>query len=273
MTPNEIEAKKLIDQQAAADAVRLIVGPGAVTELRALDATTVVSRWPHTASGYFDDPDKLAEALKAIKTAKGIYFVPNPIEPALLARAANRLRKTPKGESTADTNITRRRWLLVDCDAQRPSGISSTDAEHTAASERAREIFVWLRERGWSDPIAADSGNGAHLLYAIDLPASDGGIVQRCLQALAAQFDDDTVKVDQKVFNPARIWKLYGTLACKGDNTPDRPHRMARILSKPERLEAASIDRYALLGRFCVAAFVPSWEIDEPTAPRTVAAR
>ena len=28
--------------------------------------------------------------------------------------------------------------------------------------------------------------------------------------------------------------KLYGTLACKGDDTADRPHRMSRILSRPD---------------------------------------
>ena len=34
-----------------------------------------------------------------------------------------------------------------------------------------------------------------------------------------------TVKVDQSVFNPARIFKLYGTLACKGDDTrPSASH-------------------------------------------------
>jgi hypothetical protein len=82
-----------------------------------------------------------------------------------------------------------------------------------------------------------DSGNGGHLLYRIDLPADDGGLVQRCLEALAARFDDGTVTVDQKVFNPARIWKLYGTTAGKGDVEAaaiGRPHRMARILRAPE---------------------------------------
>jgi hypothetical protein len=42
--------------------------------------------------------------------------------------------------------------------------------------------------------------------------------------------------VDTAVHNPARIWKLYGTLSAKGDNTPERPHRMARILEAPSTL-------------------------------------
>ena len=228
--------KDLFDTKQVVAAVQLLVGNGNVTELRALEATTQGDNWPKTYSGYFDDPDKLAQAMSEIKSAKGIYIVPNQVDISLLARAANRLRKTPRGESTSDANISRRRWLLIDCDALRPTGISATDAEHQAALARVREISALLSEQGWPEPIVADSGNGGHLLYAIDLPAEDDKLVSRCLQALADRFDDEQVKVDQTVYNPARIWKLYGTLACKGDDTVERPHRMACVISAPESL-------------------------------------
>ncbi len=97
-----------------------------------------------------------------------------------------------------------------------------------------------MKSLGWPDPIAADSGNGWHLLYHIDLPAIDDGLVQRCLESLAARFDDDLVKIDRTVFNPARIWKLYGTVAAKGDATPDRPHRLSRIVSTPGTIEVVT---------------------------------
>jgi len=79
-------------------------------------------------------------------------------------------------------------------------------------------------------------------MYRIDLPVDDDGLVERVLQALAFKYDDDVVKIDLKVYNPARIWKLYGTWARKGDNTPDRPHRKASILrdETSERLEVVS---------------------------------
>jgi hypothetical protein len=60
------------------------------------------------------------------------------------------------------------------------------------------------------------------------------------LQALAARFDDERVKIDQKVANPARIWKLYGTVAAKGDHTADRPHRVSRLLEVPAEATAVS---------------------------------
>jgi hypothetical protein len=58
-------------------------------------------------------------------------------------------------------------------------------------------------------------------------------MVERCLKALDARFTDRVVKIDAEVFNPARIWKLYGTAACKGDHIAQRPHRLSRILSAP----------------------------------------
>ena len=223
-----------------ADALRLILEPGQVTELRALDAVTHGYRRPHVESGYFDDVEKLAAAAASITTAKGIYFTPNPVKPALLARAANRIRPAGKDPLTSDHDTTARRWLLIDCDPVRPAGISAMDDEHLAARERAVRICKDLQARGWPWPILSDSGNGAHLLYRIDLPTDDGGTVQKCLEALAAEYDDEAVTIDQTVYNPARIWKLYGTWARKGDSTPERPHRQASIIKAPEPLELVS---------------------------------
>src|SRR5207247_1842544 len=140
-------------------------------------------------------------------------------------------------------DILKRRWLLIDFDPVRPTGISSTDAEHEAALKRAREVRAWLIEQGvpGNAMVLADSGNGAHLLVRIDLP-NDGGsrdLVQRCLKALDLRFSDGAVGVDLTTFNAARICKLYGTLACKGDSTPERPHRVARILEVPDALMVA----------------------------------
>ena len=89
-------------------ALRLILQPGQVTELRALDAVTASDRRPHTVSGYFDDPAKLAAAVAGIVTAKGIYFVPNSVTPALLARSMNKARSVGKDPTTGDADIVRR---------------------------------------------------------------------------------------------------------------------------------------------------------------------
>src|SRR5439155_15142497 len=103
-------------------------------------------------------------------------------------------------------------WLLGDFDAARPAGISSTDAQHAAALAQARACRDWLRdELGFpaASLVLADSGNGGHALARIDLPNDDASrqLVDRCLAAVAFQFADAEVVVDQGVGNAARIWK------------------------------------------------------------------
>ena len=89
---------------------------------------------------------------------------------------------------------------------------------------------------GLAKPILADSGNGYHLLYRIDLPCDDGGLVKDLLNSLAKRFDNDRVKIHTNVFNPGRITKLYGTIARKGDSIRERPHRRTGILNVPTEL-------------------------------------
>jgi len=229
----------LADKGEIARALRLIVGDN-VTEIRALDANMDGREWTTTYFGYFDDADKAAEAVSHLKVSTGVYFTLNPVDPALLGRAYNKLKKAGKGNSTQDTHITRRRWLPIDCDANRPSGVSATDEQHETTIERARLIREFLQSLGWPAPIFADSGNGGHLLFRID--STDDETVKRCLAALAARFNDGIIKVDQSVDTLSRIWKLYGTLAAKGDSTPLQPHRMSRILETPDELETVTIE-------------------------------
>jgi len=224
-------------------AVGLLAPLEGVVEVRAL-ADGV------THSGYFDDHDALAravEALDADPSVAGIYVTLNTVNPALLARRANRIkmRLSRKDATTADTDILRRRWLPVDIDPVRPSGVSSTDAEHNAALNAAERIASYLAEQGFPAPLRADSGNGAHLLYRIDLPNDEPStaLVKGCLTTLDALFSNETVTIDTANHNAARIWKLYGTASRKGDNTVERPHRRAKVLAAPAEMGVVPLER------------------------------
>ena len=220
-------------------ATKLLLAEGCVYELRILNTSKA------TGSGYFNDFDKLAAGAAAWNgKAPGVYVTLNPVNPDLLARATNRLREFAKqGATTSDTDIVRRRWLPIDCDPMRPTGISSTDAEHEEAIARVKTISSWLRCQGWPPPILADSGNGGHLLYRIDLPNDQDSmvLVQRCLEALDLTFSDEVVKVDVTNYNAARIWKLYGTKAAKGDSTKERPHRVSSVLYAPSDVKQVDV--------------------------------
>ena len=220
-----------------------LLAPDGVVEVRALADGA-------THSGYFDDQEALAravEALDADPAVAGIYVTLNAVTPALLARRANRIkmRLGRKDATTADADILRRRWLPVDIDPVRPSGVSSTDAEHAAALDAAGRIAAYLSEQGFGEPVRADSGNGAHLLYRVDLPNDEAAteVVKGVLTTLDALFSNDLITVDTANYNAARIWKLYGTMSRKGDSTPERPHRRAKILSVPPEMEIVPLER------------------------------
>jgi hypothetical protein len=231
-----------VDNAAAEVAgwLRLLAPPDTVVELRALGHTTRPDgRFAETIAGYFnyEHLDVMAtRALELSPHAAGVYFTFNSLNPDLLARCANRTKVAAKGFSAGDKDVVRRRWLLIDCDPRRLAGISATDAEKAAAKAKAAAVRKHLADAGWPAPVVADSGNGFHLLYRIDLPPDDGGLVERCLKALAARFGDDAVAIDVSVHNPSRITKCYGTLARKGDDLPDRPHRPSKVLIVPPEL-------------------------------------
>ncbi|HEX8914495.1 MAG TPA: hypothetical protein VF796_19255, partial [Humisphaera sp.] len=265
----------LFDPAEVRRAFTLLVPAGGVAEVRALEATHAADRYPGIWYGYFTDPDALVRALGGLRSAEGVYVTLNPVNEALLARAANRLKKAGrKGASVSDGDVVRRRWMLVDLDPRRPSGISSSAREHGLAVMRAQVVRDELAAEGWPEPALADSANGAHLLYPVHLPADDGGLVARCLAALQARFGDDPdapaaaapdgvpVVVDLTTANAARITKLYGTRGCKGDDVPDRPHRLSRLLEAPAELAPVPVELLEAL-----AATAP-----KPAAPKAAKA-
>lgn len=224
----------LVDIEATRHALRVLCELGTCFELRALNASFDRGRPRRdTISGYFDSADNASAQVARIQQASGIYVTLNPVNPALLARSFNRLQVAEKGSLTSDTHIERRVWLPIDIDPQRPSGISSTDTELAASEEIARKIVQDMSADGWASPLLACSGNGWHVLYRVNILADDDGLTKRVLDRMSQLYSVGVCKVDEKVFNASRIWKLYGTLACKGDATTDRPHRWARIVEEP----------------------------------------
>ena len=155
------------DLQEIARSLGVLFQAGDVVELR-----SPKTEREGTVSGYFDDHAELAKHLAARNGAAAVYVTMNPVVPALLARCVNRV-KTHVKTTTSDKDITRRRFILGDCDPVRPADISSTDVEHALALECARTIRFELSEEGLPQPILADSGNGAHLLWLVDLPNDD----------------------------------------------------------------------------------------------------
>ena len=215
--------------------LRLLLAPGQVAELRALGVKRGRGR-PCTESGFFDSGhlrEMARTALALSPIARGVYFTLNPLRPDLLARRANRVEWAGEGELAKDKDVLCRRWLLVDADPVRDPHVSATEAEKAAAQEVVQAARRHLAGLGWPPPLLADSGNGWHLLYRVEGLVGDGGTVERALKALASRFGTSRAKIDTSVHTPARLCKVPGTWARKGDDMPGRPHRLSRLLEIP----------------------------------------
>jgi KaiC/GvpD/RAD55 family RecA-like ATPase len=194
-----------------------------------------------TVSGYFSDADTLLKNMKKYANVAGMnfYMVMNKIEDACYSRKSRDCFVEYPKETTADVNITERQWFLIDMDCERAKGVSSNQEEFDLARKKALDVYKHLATVGFEKPIVAISGNGYHLLYKIFLKCTEksNALIKDCLLALDEWFSDDRVKIDTTVFNAARITKLYGTMAQKGQSTEDRPHRLSRIIDIPKEIK------------------------------------
>ena len=182
-------------------------------------------------SGFFKDVDTLLKAFRTVDLRNAnIYFTLNPIDEDLYSRTQHDCF-VAGGKGAEDPDVNGYRWLFIDLDPERKVGVSSSKEELQGAFDLAKKISTFLREYGFAEPVKAVSGNGAHLLYRINLARTEENkeLVSKCLKALSMLFDTDKISVDVSNFNPSRVCKLYGTLAQKGASTEKRPHRMAYI--------------------------------------------
>ena len=222
---------------------------GGVTEVRIFPKdryVTIGNRRTYVGnvvSGYYNDFDKLARDIAPFGGKANIYVTLNPCKPDLLARAANRLQYGAK-VTTSDGEILCDMWFPIDFDPVRPSGISSTDSELQLALAKLNEVADFLSP--WATVVKGMSGNGGHgLLRLPGYPNNEETrrAKERLTRFLSERFSDEKVSVDNTVFNMSRIWKMYGTHACKGDSIPSRPHRRSYL----EIVPVEPVDLYAHL--------------------------
>lgn len=199
-------------------------------------------------SGYYKDIEKLIKDIEPYDndSDEQIYFILNVINTACYGRPqSERLLMSPKN-STVDNDIVGRRWVMVDLDPKRPTGTNSSKEELQKAHLKAVEVYKFLKSNGFSEPVIAISGNGYHINIPCRIGISDENdlIIKRFGLALAMMFDDESIEVDKKVHNRARLCKVYGTTAKKGSNNPDRPWRVSCIVKTPIDIVPTDIEYF-----------------------------
>lgn len=210
--------------------LKMFVPSGDIVEIRAVNGKK-------TSSGYFQDIKKAADTASTL--TGNIYFVFNKIKSGCYSRAQRETMVQNPKETTTDNDIEKRKWILVDVDPKRPSGVSSSDEEKKEAMKVIGSCYSFLKREGFTEPILCDSGNGYHMLYRVELENTkeNAEAVKNFLKALDMFCSSDKAEIDTAVFNASRITKLYGTKAMKGSNTPDRPHRESKIIKIPDTLK------------------------------------
>lgn len=210
--------------------------PGSVVELRVLGHKT----W----SMYCNNIETLLHGLSLVQPGSGgIYSPINEINTACYDREQkDKLLMSPKS-TTSDKEIEGRNWILIDIDPERVSGTNATDDEKSFAYELMKTIGLFLQQQGFSSPVVADSSNGYHLYYKVEIANTDENteIVKNILQVLDMYFSTEKVKVDITVYNAARISKIIGTRSNKGSDTKERPQRMSRFVKIPDDIETTDI--------------------------------
>lgn len=217
---------------------------GGRTELRALARGPRGGVWSAFVGP--DDLDAVVEALAPLPGSPrpvfpdwprcgeaNLYFGLNPVKPDAVPPRGPTLFQRVR-TTTRDRDVLAYTMFVVDVDPERlPRDRAATDAEKGEALTLATRIREELHAAG-IEPMLADSGNGYHLLVPL-VPVPGDGVpgaareVHAILRALDGRFSTKGARVDTSIYNPSRILKLYGTLAMKGEHTPEHPHRVASI--------------------------------------------
>jgi len=176
-------------------------------------------------SSDFDSTDDMQvafekRALELNEQGYNVYITLNPINQGFT------------GKSASDTDIAYRDLLLIDIDRTGDTKNPATDEEVESAKELAGKVVKYLTEFDWPEPFQVMSGNGWHLYYILDgvkNTEESRDLIQRALTDLAKKFNNSQVSIDTSVYNASRITKVPGTIMRKGEETIDRPYRMAKI--------------------------------------------
>lgn len=193
-------------------------------------------------SGYFNDVDRFIKELnKQPLKGSNVYITLNEPNNACFSREQKNcfmeVKKTIP--TTSDSDIYAYDWLMIDLDPSRPAKTSSSEEEIQRAKALGNKIYLYMKDLGFNKPLMAFSGNGVHLLYRVNLePTKENrALMEKSLKSLDYLFSSDGIEVDKKNFNPGRICKLYGTLAQKGSNDEERPHRMSYVISTDSEIK------------------------------------
>jgi hypothetical protein len=219
-----------------------------VTELMMLGLKTRVA--------YVDNPKNAVQLVKQVQhCAHGIYIGVQPRPLWLFDKAPNCWVKAvskPESNCAKDDDIEYFNVIFFDIDVDseaRRKGLPASDEELKLTLEAARLIS---RLDGFVHcSTICCSGNGHYLIarivpIAIDSPEIPLKFKYFC-QRIARDIADHVkgTRIDS-VYNMSRVMREMGTRNCKGQPTPDRPHRIAHFATEPAMCQSMALHHMIL---------------------------
>ena len=136
-------------------------------------------------------------------------------------------RKTTSGKTEDTARVTA---FPFDVDPPKyKRNQSATDNEKKVAWDRLQEVKNYMDQRGFSNPYIDDSGNGYRLAYKLNIPISNHGEIDAKLKAFFAEIKHEFSYLDN-ISDLPRIIKVAGSMNLKGEDTPERPHRISKLI-------------------------------------------
>lgn len=227
-------------------------GNGNLTEIR------LIGNDGRTGSGYFTDVKTLIEAIKPYTDSYNVYFTINSLNPECYGRVQkDKIVLKPKN-TTSDSEVIGRDWVFIDLDSKRIAGTNATDEQVEYTKKKANEVYKFLKEQGFYEPVVVFSSNGVHLYLkcALRPTPENNEIVKKFIHALGMLFSDDKVEIDLKIFNTGRISRLPGSYSCKGSDRDEKmPQRLCKIIKVPTEIKINDIEYFKK-----VASIIPDEE-------------
>ena len=205
-----------------------------LTEIR------LISNDGKIASGYFTDPKTLIEAVRPYAKDYSVYFTINKINPDCYGRPQKDKIVIRAKNTTTDSEIIARDYVLLDLDSKRATGVNATEEQLNLAKKKANVVYKFLIDNGFYEPIVICSGSGVHIyIRCALLPTEENNqIIKRFTQAMSMLFSDNNVDIDEKVFNLGRISRVCGYYNRKGSPLDkERPQRLCTFAKVPNEIK------------------------------------
>lgn len=200
------------------------------------DEPLVVMSFKPAMIGVFTDKESLDTALNQ-KRIKVVYTPLNKVKKVSLEKLpVNEFGRMQTGGGISAKDIKELNYFFVDIDVVglQKNGVkrNATDEEHEEAKNVAMRAKEFLINMNFPQPIVIDSANGYHLVYKVDLSATQAHekLLKKVLKALAEKVDTDKAKIDTVVADRGRKIKLPGST----NNMEEEFGRVSYIVEAPE---------------------------------------